>query len=255
MLSDSAFLRYQRQIALPEIGEVGQSRLNRCSVLIIGCGGLGSAAGMYLAAAGVGNLVISDDDIVETSNLQRQVIYRESDINSNKVDAMANQMQSINGQLNVRKLNRRLNEDQLNLEVMMADEVLDCSDNLPTRHLINRICHRQAKPLISGSAIGWRGQFAVFNFVQSTTGCYQCLVPEEDFDRALKCSDSGIIGPVVGTIGSYQALATLQVLALDDVGFKSNQLHLFDGKSLKWQTLTIRSDTECRVCAQHKKAS
>ncbi|NVJ54802.1 MAG: HesA/MoeB/ThiF family protein [Vibrionaceae bacterium] len=255
MLSDRAFLRYQRQIALPEIGEIGQSKLKRSSVLIIGCGGLGSAAGMYLAAAGVGQLVISDDDVVETSNLQRQVIYRASDINTAKVDAMASQMQSINDELKVRKLNKRLTQDQLYLEVMMADVVLDCSDNLSTRHMVNRVCQSQAKPLISGSAIGWQGQFAVFDFVGSQTGCYQCLVPEEAVHRPNKCSESGILGPVVGTIGNYQALAALQVIALDKVGIKPRELHLFDGMSLKWQTLTIRPDSECRVCGQYQKAS
>ena len=168
---------------------------------------------------------------------------------------MASQMQSINDELKVRKLNKRLTQDQLYLEVMIADVVLDCSDNLSTRQMVNRVCQNQAKPLISGSAIGWQGQFAVFDFVESQTGCYQCLVPEEAVDRPNKCSESGIVGPVVGTIGNYQALAALQVIALGKVGFKPRELHLFDGMSLKWQTLIIRPDSECRVCGQYQKAS
>lgn len=255
MLSDSDFLRYQRQISLPDIGEKGQERLGQSSILIIGCGGLGSAAGMYLAAAGIGQLVISDDDIVEVSNLQRQVVYRTHDIDVPKVVAMATQMQAINPALKVRKLNKRLDEEQLKLEVMMADVVLDCSDNLTTRHLVNRACHRQATPLISGSAIGWQGQFVVFDFAKTQVGCYRCLVPDDELASPSKCSDSGIVGPVVGTIGNYQALGALQLLALDNQGLQPNELHLFNGMNLAWQTLTVRPDSQCSVCAQREEVS
>ena len=253
MLNDHDFLRYQRQIALPEIGESGQVALKNSTVLIIGCGGLGSAAAMYLVAAGVGKLVISDDDQVEQSNLQRQLVYRENDIGLDKVQAMGDQLKAINPDANVRQLNIRLGPEQLNLEVMLADVVLDCSDNLPTRQLINAACYQQRTPLISASAIGWKGQFVVFDFRENTDhGCYKCLVPDEELSQPARCSDSGIIGPVVGTMGNYQALATIQLLATGHFNFQTNELNVFDGTTLQWQCFAVRQDKQCSVCAQQR---
>ncbi len=253
MLSDQDFLRYQRQIALPEIAEQGQVNLSAAHVLIVGCGGLGSAAGLYLAAAGVGKLVLVDDDSVESSNLQRQIVYRETDLSENKVTAMAKQLNSINSGIQVRTLNKRLDEKQLSLEIMLADVVLDCSDNLPTRQQINHICYQQNKPLISGAAIGWQGQFAVFDHQSNrdnNTACYRCLYPFDELKQSQKCSESGVVGPVVGTLGNYQALAAIQKLATGQFHFPVSQLHLFDGLSLSWQVMNIAKDTRCRVCGQ-----
>ncbi len=257
MLSDQDFLRYQRQIALPEMTEQGQANLSAAHVLIIGCGGLGSAAGLYLAAAGVGKLVLVDDDSVESSNLQRQVVYREADLGEDKVTAMAKQLKGINSAIQVRALNKRLDEKQLSLEVMLADVVLDCSDNLPTRQQINRICYQQNTPLISGAAIGWQGQFAVFEHQNecdpqskhdSNKGCYRCLYPLDELKQSQKCSESGVIGPVVGTLGNYQALAAIQKLATGQFHFPVSQLHLFDGLALSWRVMNIAKDSKCQVC-------
>ncbi|WP_029848391.1 ThiF family adenylyltransferase, partial [Vibrio parahaemolyticus] len=143
MLTDQEFIRYQRQVSLPEIGESGQARLGQSHVLLIGCGGLGSAASLYLAAAGVGKLVVIDDDRVDSSNLQRQVIYREGDIELAKTEAMAQQLRHLNSLIQVRTITKRLDQAQLLLEVMLADVVLDCSDNLPTRQQINQVCYEQ----------------------------------------------------------------------------------------------------------------
>ncbi len=161
MLNDRLFTRYQRQIALTEIGESGQANLLQAHVLIIGCGGLGNAD---LAAAGVGHLVLVDDDVVEESNLQRQIAFRQQHLASLKVDALAEQLKQLNAELRVRTISQRLDEQRLNLEVMLADIVLDCTDNFPSRQLINQACLSQRTPLVSASAIGWKGQFIAFDF-------------------------------------------------------------------------------------------
>ncbi|KJY84427.1 molybdopterin-synthase adenylyltransferase [Vibrio galatheae] len=255
MLSDKAFLRYQRQIALADIGERGQDKLGKSHVLLIGCGGLGSAASLYLAAAGVGKLVVVDDDEVDSSNLQRQVIYRESDLQTEKVSATAKQLLQLNPMVQVRALNKRLDKAQLQLEVMLADVVLDCSDNMPTRQLINQVCFEQSTALISAAAIGWQGQFAVFDYYKSLDGkgCYRCLYPFDEVEQRQKCSESGVVGPVVGTLGNYQALAAIQKLASGKFHVETGKLHLFDGLSMQWQIMGISQDKQCQVCALSEK--
>ncbi len=250
MLTDKEFIRYQRQVSLPEIGEKGQIQLSQAHSLIIGCGGLGSAASLYLTAAGIGKLVIVDDDHVDSSNLQRQIVYRESDIDVAKAKAMARQLNQLNDSIQVRTIEKRLDKSQMELEVMLADVVLDCSDNLPTRQLINQVCYEQNTPLISAAAIGWQGQFAVFDYPQQkqNTGCYRCLYPFDELKQEMNCSDSGIVGPVVGTLGNYQALAALQKLATGKFQVTSGELHLFDGFRMSWQTMVINRDQDCQIC-------
>lgn len=256
MLTDKQFLRYQRQVALPEIAESGQARLSESHVLIIGCGGLGSAASLYLASAGVGKLVVVDDDEVESSNLQRQVIYRERDLQVTKTQATVRQLTELNSMVQVRALNKRLDKAQLQLEVMLADVVLDCTDNMPTRQLINQVCFEQNTPLISAAAIGWQGQFAVFDYQTpsqdgvESKACYRCLYPFDELQQHQKCSQSGVVGPVVGTLGNYQALAAIQKLATGTFHVEAATLHLFDGLKMQWQTMGISKDKQCQVCAQ-----
>ncbi|MDF2155805.1 thiazole biosynthesis adenylyltransferase ThiF [Vibrio sp. CAU 1672] len=253
MLSDKEFIRYQRQVALPEIGENGQGQLGQSHVLIIGCGGLGSAASLYLAAAGVGKIVVVDDDKVDSSNLQRQVIYREQDLHVAKTAATERQLFELNSMVQVRAINKRLDKAQLQLEIMLADVVLDCSDNMPTRQLINQTCFEQKKPLISAAAIGWQGQFAVFDYHKPSehSGCYRCLYPFDKLQQTQKCSESGIVGPVVGTLGNYQALAAIQKLAVGQFCVETSKLHIFDGLRMQWQTLAINRDKQCQVCGQN----
>ena len=247
MLTDEQFLRYQRHVALPEITEAGQQRLFQSHVLIIGCGGLGSAAALYLAAAGVGRLVLVDDDHVDQSNLQRQVAYRDYDIGTNKVCAISRQLSQLNPEVSLRSIAKRMDESQLNLEVMLADVVLDCSDNIATRQVVNRVCYTQRTPLISASAIGWQGQFSVFDYQQDKS-CYRCLYPFDELISDHSCVNSGVIGPVVGTLGNYQALAAIQKLSLGQFLFETSEIHLFDGKSMQWQRLAIPQDEECAIC-------
>ncbi|MEZ9230856.1 ThiF family adenylyltransferase [Vibrio amylolyticus] len=247
MLDDKSFLRYQRQVSVPEIGEVGQEKLSKSHVLMIGCGGLGSSAALYLVAAGIGKLVVVDDDQVDLSNLQRQVVYRERDLDRSKVSAMATQLTELNSGCQIRQLPNRLSEAQLNLEVMLADVVLDCSDNFETRQLVNRACYKTGKPLISASAIGWQGQMMVLDF-PNQQNCYRCVYPFEHTSSANKCSESGVVGPVVGTMGNMQALAAIQKLSTGEFLLETNQLKLFDGKALNWTNLTIAQDEGCPVC-------
>ncbi|EOD9428509.1 ThiF family adenylyltransferase [Vibrio harveyi] len=261
MLTDKQFLRYQRQVALPEIAEVGQERLSKSHVLIIGCGGLGSAASLYLASAGVGKLVVVDNDEVDSSNLQRQIIYREQDLQVAKTEATVKQLTELNSMVQVRALNKRLDKAQLQLEVMLADVVLDCTDNMPTRQLINQVCFEQNTPLISAAAIGWQGQFAVFDYQipseqeAQSKACYRCLYPFDELPQTQKCSESGVVGPVVGTLGNYQAIAAIQKLATGKFHVETAKLHLFDGLKLQWQTMAISKDKQCQVCAQIKLTS
>ncbi|WP_165312654.1 HesA/MoeB/ThiF family protein [Vibrio ziniensis] len=250
MLSDNAFIRYQRQICLPEVGEEGQKRLCDSSVLIIGCGGLGNAAALYLAGAGIGKLVICDDDDVDISNLSRQIAFRTEHISTSKVDSLSKQLKSLNPDCHIRTVARRVDSSVLPLEVEMADLVLDCSDNLETRHLINRVCFESKVPLISGAAIGWDGQVIVFDFTQASTSvCYACLVPIDSHNKLSKCSELGVIGPVVGVIGNLQALLAIQYLiGLKEL--KTHRLHKFDGKSMIWQTWNLVRDPDCPVCGE-----
>ncbi|MFM2606373.1 HesA/MoeB/ThiF family protein [Vibrio chagasii] len=247
MLSDFEFVRYQRQIALPDIGEQGQRNLLNGHALVIGCGGLGNAAALYLAASGIGKIVLVDDDCVDSSNLQRQVAFKESDLGTAKVDALKLQLSGLNGRSQVRTINKRMAESQLKLEVMLADVVLDCTDNFATRQQVNQECFEANTPLISGSAIGWKGQFIVFDY-QNQQGCYHCLFPFDHHPQTTRCIDSGIIGPVVGTIGNLQALAAIQRISSGEFQVATHQLKLFDGKTMNWQNLMVTQDIECPVC-------
>ena len=250
MLSDQQFVRFQRQICLEEVGERGQKKLENSTVLIIGCGGLGCAASLYLASAGIGKLVLVDDDFIEVSNLHRQIAYIDSDQGVSKADALAKRLSAINPEVVIRVIRKRMSDDQMRLEVMMADLVLDCCDNMPSRQQINRSCCEQNKTLISASAIGWQGQFSMFDFSDPHTegGCLHCLFPFENLEREGRCIDFGVIGPVVGILGNYQALAAIQKLSMDKVYFEPNQLYLFDGLNLRWQTFARSKVRYCDVC-------
>ncbi|WP_150138139.1 HesA/MoeB/ThiF family protein [Candidatus Enterovibrio escicola] len=246
-ISDQAFERYSRQIMLPEWGEVAQHLVSNAKVLIIGCGGLGTAAGLYLAGAGVGYLVIADDDTVEYSNLARQVAYRESDIGIAKANALATQLKALNKNVQCRPVKRRLSERVLEIEVSLADIVLDCSDNMETRQAINKACINLCTPLVAGAAIGWNGQLMVFDFGFSTSPCYHCLFPMGSDALSRNCQSSGIIGPVVGIIGNLQALETLKFLTQKASPY--TRFYQFEGKTLLLHALLVQSDPECDICS------
>jgi molybdopterin/thiamine biosynthesis adenylyltransferase len=242
-------LRYSRQIALPAIGSAGQTLLNDASVLIIGAGGLGNPASLYLASSGVGQLLINDFDTVDTSNLPRQVLYRESDTGKPKATAAAKQLKAINPHMNAIAISERLDRDGLSELVAAADAVLDCSDNFASRWLLNEVALTLKKPLVSGAAIRWEGQVSVFRFDQHKSSCYRCLYSEED-ENLNDCAGQGIVAPVAGTIGCMMATETLKVL----LGLPSDmnrKLWVYDGLAGSSRLISIKVNKECPVCQRH----
>jgi len=246
-MDDASLLRYSRQILLPEIGIEGQQRLAEASALVIGLGGLGSPVAMYLAAAGVGGLALVDDDQVDLSNLQRQVVHTTADIGRPKVESARDRLQQLNPECRVHVHAARLDESALRQAIGEADIVIDCCDNFETRFLVNRLCHASATPLVSGAAIRWEGQVAVFLYAQGDP-CYHCLYGGGE-DQAERCSENGVISPLVGVIGSLQALEALKVLCGAGETLNS-RLMIFDGLHAQWRSVKLRADPACPVCGQ-----
>lgn len=247
MLNDQQLLRYSRSIMLPEVDIAGQQAWCEARLLIVGLGGLGGPAAAYLAAAGVGELVLVDDDRVEASNLQRQIIHREEACGDTKVASAAATLTAINPQVRVTPLAQRLAGEALEQWVAQVDLVLDCSDNFATRFALNRACFAVGTPLVSGAAIRFEGQISVYDPRQPDSPCYQCLYGRGGDDEALSCSESGVFPPLVGVIGSLQAMEALKLLA--GVGQSlAGRLLLFDGKRMQWRSLGLRPDPQCPVC-------
>lgn len=245
MLNDRDFLRYSRQLLLEEFGVEGQQRLQRASVLIVGLGGLGAPAALWLAAAGVGKLLLADDDQLHISNLQRQILYRSADCGKAKAQLAQHQLLALNPQVEAIALAERMDEERLRALLPQVDLVLDCSDNMTTRQAVNAACVASGKPLISGSAVGFGGQLLVIS-PPWRHGCYRCLWPDNS-EPQRNCRTAGVLGPVVGTIGTLQALEALKMLA----GLPSSldgQLRLFDGRQQTWRTLNLTPVAGCPVC-------
>jgi len=237
--------RYARHIRLPQIGESGQQAILDASALIVGVGGLGSPAAMYLAAAGIGKLVLSDYDIVETSNLQRQIIHNQGSVGDNKVDSGRQTLAALNPDCEVEVIGYQLEGDELRQIIDSVDIVLDCSDNYPTRFAVNRYCVETATPLVTGAAIRLEGQ--IMNYQPAAdSACYQCLYAQA-YGNEESCELEGVLGPVVGVIGSMQALQTLLLLA--GLGEELvNRLLLFDALSMEWQGVTLPKNPKCPAC-------
>ncbi|MDH5387434.1 MAG: molybdopterin-synthase adenylyltransferase MoeB [Gammaproteobacteria bacterium] len=245
-MNDEQLLRYNRHIMLPQIGIEGQQKLRDAHVLIIGLGGLGSPAALYLATAGIGKLTLVDDDKVELSNLQRQIIHRSQNIGEKKVASAKKNLLAINHEINIVTFDHRLDETSLKLQIALADVVLDASDNFDTRFAINRACVEQKKPLVSGAAIQFDGQISVFDSRKELCPCYSCLYPDKGEDN-LTCSENGILAPVVGIIGSMQALEAIKLIC--QIGEPLyGRLLLFDALSLQWRTMNLKKDPDCPVC-------
>ncbi|PWI31746.1 molybdopterin-synthase adenylyltransferase MoeB [Vibrio albus] len=253
-LSDQEFLRYQRQISLQDIGEEGQLKLKNASVLIVGCGGLGNVAALYLAAAGVGKLLLADGDVVEDSNLQRQVAYREFDCGTQKAVALLNQINELNAEVDVEINCHYLKGSQFQNVAEDVDLVLDCCDNFATRQEVNRACRELRLPLISGSAIGWKGQLVSFAFHKYLSPCYHCLYPFKHNDTQANCLQGGIVGPVAGMIGTAQALQAITYFT-QSKSLSWSVLHVFDALTFEWQALHLMQDDECLVCGSNKENS
>ncbi len=237
--------RYARQIRLSQIGEAGQQKILDASALIIGMGGLGSPAAMYLAAAGIGKLVVSDYDIVEVSNLQRQIIHNNDAVGDNKVDSAKRSIEALNPDCDVEAINYQLDEEELKSVIQRVDIVLDCSDNFPTRFEVNRHCVETGTPLVSGAAIRLEGQ--IMNYQPNVEGpCYQCLYTQV-YENAETCEMEGVLGPVVGVIGTMQALQTFLILTGQGEPL-IGKLLLLDAASMEWQGVKLPKNPACPVC-------
>lgn len=250
MLSDGELLRYSRQILLAQVDIAGQLRLKESRVLIVGLGGLGSPVALYLAAAGVGELHLADFDRVDLSNLQRQVLHDETLIGQGKVDSALQRLGALNPEVRLVPLREALDADSLAARVAAVDLVLDCSDNFTTRAAVNAACVAMGRPLVSGAAIRLEGQLSVFDPRRADSPCYHCLYGEGS-EAELSCSEAGVLGPVVGLVGSLQALEALKLLA----GFGEplvGRLLLVDAAGSRFRELRVKRDPGCPVCgARH----
>jgi len=246
-MNDDQLLRYSRHILLPEIGVEGQEAILSARVLIVGAGGLGSPAAMYLAAAGAGTLVLCDGDTVDLTNLQRQILHSADGVGSLKVESGRATLLRLNPHARVETLAMRLEGAALAEQVAAADLVLDCSDNFATRHAINRACVRFRKPLVSGAAIRFDGQVSVFDLRRSDSPCYHCLFPEgQDVDE-VRCAVMGVFAPLTGIIGATQAAEALKLLVGCGTSL-DGRLLLLDGLAMEWRTVLLGRDPSCEVC-------
>lgn len=246
MLTDQELLRYSRQILLQQVDIDGQLKLKSSKVLIVGLGGLGSPVALYLAAAGVGELHLADFDSVDLTNLQRQVIHDTPSVGMSKVDSALSRLQAINPEITLIAHRSALDADSLAQAVAAVDVVLDCCDNFGTREAVNVACVAARKPLVSGAAIRLEGQLSVFDSRQPQSPCYHCLYGHGSDDE-LTCSEAGVIGPLVGLVGSLQALEALKVLA----GFGESligRLLLIDALGTRFRELRVKRDPACSVC-------
>lgn len=245
-MNDDQLLRYSRQIMLPQIDIAGQEKLLSAKVLIVGAGGLGSPVAMYLAAAGVGHLVIYDDDSVDLSNLQRQIIHHTADIGLDKVISSANTLKNLNPDVKVTAVKAKLEGETLENEVKNADVVLDCSDNFKTRFAINSACVKTKTPLVSGAAIRFEGQVSVFTSGKNESPCYNCLY-QSDGEELQTCSTNGVISPIVGIVGSIQALEAIKLIC--EIGETlTGRLLVIDGLTMEFNTLKLRKNPHCKTC-------
>ena len=247
-MDDSQLLRYSRHILLPEIGVEGQLRLGASHALVIGAGGLGCPAALYLATSGIGRLTLADPDHVDLTNLQRQILYRDDAVGALKVEAARETLGAVNPSVSILPLAERLAGEELERLVAEADVVLDCSDNFATRHAVNRACVRHAKPLVSGAAIRFDGQVAVFDLRRDDAPCYACLFPEGGQTEELRCAIMGVLAPLTGAVGALQAAEALKLLT--GAGESLNgRLLMFDALRAEWRSVRVRKDPDCAVCA------
>ena len=248
-MTDEQLLRYSRHILLDALGIEGQERMLAAHALIIGAGGLGSPAGLYLASAGIGKITLVDDDNVDLTNLQRQILHTQSRLGMAKAESGRQALAAINPDIDIVPLQQRLAGTALDALVATADVVLDCTDNFATRHAINRACVHHRKPLVSGAAIRFAGQISVYDLRQDDAPCYHCLFPEAEGADEMRCAENGVFSPLVGMIGTVQAAETLKLLL--GIGQPLNgRLLLLDALAMEWRTIRLARDPACAVCGQ-----
>jgi adenylyltransferase/sulfurtransferase len=246
-MNDEELLRYSRHILLTELGIDAQERFAAAHALIVGAGGLGAPAAQFLASAGVGTITICDADAVDLTNLQRQILYSTGDIGVPKVDAAKRRLAAINPDIRIETVRARVGPDELAPLVARADVVLDCCDNFATRHAVNRACVAARKPLVSGAAVRFDGQIAVFDPRDPASPCYHCLFGEGEELEETRCAVMGVFAPLVGIVGAVQAAEALKVIA--GVGETlTGRLAMLDAYSMRWRDVNITRDPACPVC-------
>ena len=253
-LTDAQLLRYSRHILLPEVGLEGQARICASSVLVVGAGGLGSPVALYLGASGVGRLLIADGDAVDLTNLQRQIGHSTASLGRNKAESLAQSVRAINPEVETVALSAMLTGDTLLAAVGEVDLVVDASDNFATRHAVNRAAVVHGKPLVSGAAIGFSGQLAVFDTRMDSSPCYHCLFPDSGTEPELRCADAGVLSPLVGLIGAMQAMEALKIIA--EAGAPLiGKLLLWDGLQTGSRVVKLPRDPACAVCGAAVRAA
>jgi molybdopterin/thiamine biosynthesis adenylyltransferase len=245
-MNDEQLLRYGRQIMLPQVDIQGQQRLLDACVIIFGIGGLGSPVAMYLAACGIGEIVIVDDDNVELTNLQRQIIHRSSHVGMPKVNSAAEAIKSLNPEVDVSVIAERISGEKLKRSIERADIVVDATDNLSSRLEINQQCHLTRTPLVSASVIRWEGQLAVFDSRRQESPCYQCLYGSLG-EVGQSCSENGVMGPVVGMLGSMQANEVVKLITEAGTSLIGRVLML-DALNMEWHFIRLKKDLACPIC-------
>jgi sulfur carrier protein ThiS adenylyltransferase len=246
MLTQQEQLRYSRQIMLKSIGEDGQIALRNAKVLIVGMGGLGNPVSLYLAAAGVGTLLVADGDTVDVSNLQRQILFSEQDIEAGKADTAAEKLQHHNSDVTIEVIDEMLDSELCDYYFPDVDLVIDCTDNITTRYLINEHCVKHKIPLVVGAATGFDGQQMVVDPRNIDSACYQCLFPASKKAPANNCQTVGILGPVLAIVAGMQSLQAIKLLTGNTIHI--NQLNLFDGLTNQWQQFTMKKQNRCPIC-------
>ncbi len=247
-MNDEQLLRYSRHILLPQIGIEGQEKLLAARVLLIGAGGLGSPVALYLASAGVGSITLCDNEAVDLTNLQRQIVHRTESIGVKKVESARATLAAINPEVKVVALPERVDGKRLETLAREADVVIDGSDNFATRHAVNRACVRAKKPLVSGAAVRFDGQVAVFDLRVPAAPCYACLFPESGESEDVRCAVMGVFAPLTGIVGSIQAAEALKVIAGTGETL-AGRLLLLDALTMQVRTISLKKDPACPVCA------
>ena len=246
VFSDNELSRYSRHILLPEVDVQGQEKLLSAKVLIIGVGGLGSPVALYLAASGVGEITIADHDKVELNNLQRQIAHDEQGIGHSKVSSCYQRMININSHIKINPINDKLNGELLLSQVAAADIVVDCTDNLTTRFAINQACVTYKKWLVSAAVIRWEGQISVYHCGHTDSPCYHCFYGGRN-DSRQNCSNSGVLSPVVGVLGSMQAIEVIKLI-INKGDSLIGRVLLFDALSMQWESMQLPKNPDCSVC-------
>lgn len=246
-MNDDQLLRYSRHVMLSQIDYDGQQKLLDSHVAVFGLGGLGSPVAMYLASSGIGHLTLIDDDTVELSNLQRQIIHTESSIGQSKVNSAADRLSSLNSECKIETVQSRLDQQTMEELVQHVDVVVDCTDNFASRFMLNEVTQKLKTPLVSGAAIRMEGQVTVYDASQPDACCYQCLY-ENTGELQESCSETGVLSPLLGIIGSIQALETIKLLTETGKSL-TNRLLIFDAVTLTWREIKLKKNPNCPVCA------